>query len=174
MSRAKGRAASGFRPTLPSRAESLSLESLDMSCAVGRESLDIPKFGRESLDMDRESLGVPKFGRESLDMGRKSLVIPKIGRESLDMGRKSLDTGFRDPCPDLDDQILVFPDFRDPCPDFRDQNSVCPDFRRLKLSERLCTLGLNPDVALPLKSEHEFGTSNRVIELDNWRISFML
>ena len=93
---------------------------------MGRESLDIPKFGRESLDMDRESLDVPKFGRESLDMGRKSLVIPKIGRESLDMGRKSLDTGFRDPCPDLDDQNLVCPDFRGPrcnsCPEFLDSN----------------------------------------------------
>ena len=110
MSRAKGRAASGFRPKLNSRAESLSLESLDMSCAVGQESLDIPKFGRESLDM-----------------GRKSLVRPKIGRKSLDMGRKSLDTGFRDQCQDLDDQILVCPDFRGPrcdsCPEFLDSNS---------------------------------------------------
>ena len=109
MSRAKGRAASGFRPKLHSRAESLSLESLDMSRAVGRESLDIPKLGGESLDM----------GRESLDMGRKSLDIPNFGRESLDIGRKSLDTDFGDPCPD----------FRDPCPVFRDQTLVCPDFR---------------------------------------------
>ena len=56
MSRAKVCAASGFRPNLHSRAESLSLESLDMSRAVGRESLDIPKFGRKSLDMGRKSL----------------------------------------------------------------------------------------------------------------------
>ena len=56
----KGRATSGFRPKLHSRAESLTLESLDMSRAVSRESLDIPKFGCESLEM----------GRESLDMGR--------------------------------------------------------------------------------------------------------
>ena len=101
MSRAKGRAASGFRPKLHSRAESLSLESLDMSRFVGRESLDIPKFGRKSLDMGRESLDIPKFGRESLDMGHKSL-----------------DTDFRDPCPDVGDQILVCPEFLDPCPDF--------------------------------------------------------
>ena len=87
----KGRAISGFRPNLHSRAESLSLKSLDMSRAVGRESLDISKFGREILDMGRESLDIPKFGRESLDMGRKSLDIPKLGRESLDMGRESLD-----------------------------------------------------------------------------------
>ena len=52
---------------------------------MGHESLDIPKFGRESLDMGRLSLDIPKFGRESLDMGRESLEIPKIGRESLDM-----------------------------------------------------------------------------------------
>ena len=52
----KSRATSGFRPKLHSRAESLSLESLDMSRAVGRESLDIPKFGRECLEMGRESL----------------------------------------------------------------------------------------------------------------------
>ena len=52
----KSRATSGFRPKLHSRAESLSLENLDMSCAVVRKSLDIPKFGRESLDMGREIL----------------------------------------------------------------------------------------------------------------------
>ena len=129
MSRAKGRAASGFRPKLHSRAASLSLESLDMSRFVGRENLDIPKFGRKSLDMGRESLDIPKFGRESLDMGRKSLDIPKFGRESLDMGHKSLDTDFRDPCPDFGDQILVCPEFRDPCPDFCGQRrDSCPDF----------------------------------------------
>ena len=111
MSRAKCRAASGFRPKLHSRAESLSLESLDMSRFVGRESLDIPKFGRKSLDMGRESLDIPKLGRESLD-------ILKFGCESLDMGHKSLDTDFRDPCLDFGDQILVCPEFRDPCPDF--------------------------------------------------------
>ena len=40
----EGRAASRFRPKLHNRAESLSLESLDMIRAVGRESLDIPKL----------------------------------------------------------------------------------------------------------------------------------
>ena len=108
MSRAKGRASSRFRPKLHSRAESLSLESLDMS---------------------RESLDILKFGRESLDMGRKSLDIPKFGRESLDMGHKSLDTDFRDPCPDFRDQFLVCLDFRGPrrdsCLDFPDSNSQC-------------------------------------------------
>ena len=78
ISRAKGRAASGFRPKLHSR-------------AVGRESLNIPKFGRESLNMGRESLDIPKFGRESLDMGRESLC-----------------PDFRDPCPDLRDQTMQF------------------------------------------------------------------
>ena len=49
---------SGFEPKLHSRVESLSLECLDMSRAVdmNRESLDIPKFGREKLDMGRENL----------------------------------------------------------------------------------------------------------------------
>ena len=32
---------------------------------------------------------------------------------------------------------------------------------RLKLSAQLCNLGLNPDVARPLKSEHKSGTSTR-------------
>ena len=129
----KGRATSGFRPKLHSRAESLSLESLDMSRDVGRESLDLPTFGRESLDMGRKKLDIPKFGRDSLEIGRKSLEIPKFGRESLDMGHKSLDRDFRDPCPDFGDQTLVCPDFRDPCPDFRDQILACPDFRGPRL-----------------------------------------
>ena len=97
----EGHAASEFRPKLHSRAESLSLKSLDMRCAVGRESLDIQKFGRESLDMGRESLDITKFGRESLDMGRESLDIPKFGRESLDIpkfGRESLDMGRESLC----------------------------------------------------------------------------
>ena len=86
MSRAKGRAASGFRPKLHSRTESLSLESLDMSHAMGRKSLDLPNFDCESLDMGRESLDIPKFGRESLDIGCESL-----------------DTDFRNPCPEFSD-----------------------------------------------------------------------
>ena len=97
----KGRATSGFRPNLQSRAESL---SLDMSSAVGRESLDIPKFGRESLD------------------------IPRFGDQSLDMGRESLCPDFCDPCLDFRDQILVCSDFRDLCPDIRDQILACLDF----------------------------------------------
>ena len=112
MSGAKGRAASGFRPKLHSRTESLSLESLDMSRAVGRESLNIPKFGRESLDMGGENLDIRKFGRQSLDMGRESLC-PNV----------------RDPFQDFRDQILVCADFCDPCPDLRDQILVCPEFR---------------------------------------------
>ena len=40
----EGRAASGCRPKLHIRAESLSLESLDMNRAVGRESLHIPNM----------------------------------------------------------------------------------------------------------------------------------
>ena len=87
----EGRAASGYGPKLHCRAESLSLESLDMSHAVGRKSLDIPKFGRESLAVGRKSLVIPKFGRESLAVGRKSLDIPKFGRESLAMGLESLE-----------------------------------------------------------------------------------
>ena len=143
-----------------------------MSRAVGRKSLGISKFGRESLDMSRavgrKSLDIPKFGRESLDMGQASLEIPKFGRESLEMGCESLDTNFRDPCLELRDQVLVCPDSPDPCPDFRDQILVCPDFcgprrdscpdfpdlmsrlSRLKLSARLCNLGLNPEAARPL------------------------
>ena len=123
----EGRTASGFRPKLHSRAESLSLENLEMSLAVGSESLEIPKFGRENLEMGHESPDISKFVCESLDMGRESL------------------------CPDFRDQILVCPDFRDPrhdsCPDFPD---LLPRLSRLKPSARLCNLGLNPDAARPL------------------------
>ena len=94
---------------------------------MGREKLDIQKFGRESLEMGLESLDM---GRESLDIqkfGRESLDIQKFGRESLDMGRESPDTDFRDPYPDFPDQILACPDFRGPrrdtCADFSDSNS---------------------------------------------------
>ena len=45
----EGRTASGYRPKLHCRAESLSLESLDMSHAVGRKSLDIPKFWNDIM-----------------------------------------------------------------------------------------------------------------------------
>ena len=97
----------GIKTTkLHSRAESLSLESLDMSRAVDRESLDIPKFGRISLDMGRESLDIPKFVRESLDMGRESLDLLKFGCESLEMatlGRESLDI------PNMSRDVLVAP-----------------------------------------------------------------
>ena len=102
MSRAKGRTSSGFRLKLHSRADSLSLESLDIRSG---------KHGQESRAVVRESLDIPKTGRESLDMGRESLDILKLGGESLIIGRESL-------CPD----------FRDPCSDFRDQVSVCLDF----------------------------------------------
>ena len=44
-----------------------------MTSAVGRESPNLLKFGRESLDMGRDSLDIPKFGRESLDMGRERM-----------------------------------------------------------------------------------------------------
>ena len=46
-----GRAASGFRPKFHNRAESLRLESLKISRAVVRDSLNIPKMGRKSLGM---------------------------------------------------------------------------------------------------------------------------
>ena len=74
-----------------------------MSRAVGRESLDIPKFGRESLDTD--------FRDPYPDFRKQILICPD----------------FRDPFPDFRDQILVFPDFRyprrDSFPDFPDSNS---------------------------------------------------
>ena len=51
-----GRTASGFTSKLQIRAESLSLESLDISRAVGRESVDMTKFGRESLSKNLDTL----------------------------------------------------------------------------------------------------------------------
>ena len=48
----EGRVSSGITPKLHIRAESLSLESLGMSRTVGCDSLDIPKFGRESLNLE--------------------------------------------------------------------------------------------------------------------------
>ena len=132
MGRAKGRAASGFRPKLHSRAESLSLECLEMSRAVGRVSLYLPKLSRESLVKSRAKGRAasgfrPKLHSRTESLNLESLDIPKFGRENLDMGRKSLDTDFRDPCPEFRDQILVCPDFRGPrrdsCPDYPDSNS---------------------------------------------------
>ena len=80
----KVRPTSGFRPKLHSRAASLRPESLDMSRAVGCESLDIPKFVRESLDMGRESLDIPNSGRERLDTGRAvSGVVWKVAPSPL-------------------------------------------------------------------------------------------
>ena len=70
MSGAKGRAASEFRPKLHSRSESLSLEGLEKSRAVGRKSLDITKFGHESLGMGRKSL--------DSDFRDRILVCPDI------------------------------------------------------------------------------------------------
>ena len=93
MSRAKGRAASGFRSKWHSQAESLSLESLDMSRAVGRESLDMPKFGHKNLEMGRKSL-CPDFRDPCPDFRDQILVCPD----------------FRGPR-------------RDSCPDFTDPNS---------------------------------------------------
>ena len=75
-----------------------------MSRSVGRESLDIPKFGRDSLDMGRESLFVD-FCQPCLDFRDQISVCPD----------------FCNPCPDFRDQVLVRSDFRDLCPDFRDQ-----------------------------------------------------
>ena len=49
-----------FRSKLHSHAEILSMESLELSCAVVREG----------LDMARKSLDKPIFGGERLDMGR--------------------------------------------------------------------------------------------------------
>ena len=45
----KGRATTGFRPKLHSRTESLSMENLDMSRAVGCESLDMATRVLETL-----------------------------------------------------------------------------------------------------------------------------
>ena len=124
----KDSATSGFRPKVHSRTESLSLEILDMNRNVGRESLDIPKIGHESLDMGRGILDIPKFGRLSLDMGPESLC-PDFCDPCLDFRDQFLVwPDFCDPCPDFRDQILVRPDFLDPCPDFRDQILVYLDF----------------------------------------------
>ena len=83
MSVLNGRAISGYRPSLHSCAESLSLDCLDMSSAVGRECLDIPIFGRESLS--------PDFCDPCPDFRDQILVCPD----------------FREPCSVFRDQILV-------------------------------------------------------------------
>ena len=54
------RAATEFRPKLHNQANSLSLESLDVSRIVGRHILDLPKIGRETLVMGRKILDMPK------------------------------------------------------------------------------------------------------------------
>ena len=109
----KGRATSRFRPKLHSRAESLSLESLNMSRAVGRESLEYPKFGHQSLDM---CLSRPNFG-----MSRLLRPISRLSRPNFGKSRLSRPTA-----------------------------RLMSRLARLKLSARLCNLGLNPDAARPL------------------------
>ena len=39
-----------------------------MSRIVGRDILDLPKVGRESLDMGRKIMDISKNGRENLDI----------------------------------------------------------------------------------------------------------
>ena len=89
MSRAKGRVASGFRPELHSRAESLSLESLERSRAVGQKSLDITKFGRKRLEMGHESQDVPKFCCQNLDWEAK--ISPKLHIRAKNLSLECLD-----------------------------------------------------------------------------------
>ena len=101
MNRAMGHATSGFRSKLHSRAESLSLESLEIRST--------------------------KSGHESRRGSRKSGHTKTRSRKSRHGSR--LDTDFCDPFPDFRDQILVCPDFRDPSPEFRDQIFEFPDFR---------------------------------------------
>ena len=121
----EGRAASGFRPKLHSRAESLRLKSLDMSRPVCRKSMDIPKFGRESLDMCRQSLDIPKFGH------RLSRPMSRLSRPNFGMSRFSR--------PNFGMSRLFRPTVR-----------LMSRLSRLKLSARLCNLGLNPDAVRPL------------------------
>ena len=100
-----GRAASVFRLKLYSRTESLRLESLEISRAVCRDSLNLRKLGSKTLEMSHHSLDNSKMGRESLDI----------------QSQKSRNH--------LRDQILVRPDFRDLCLDFGVQILVSSDYR---------------------------------------------
>ena len=108
MSRAMGRAASGFRPKLHNRAESLSFERLDI------------RSGKSRHESGGKTLDIPKFGRESLDMGRKGLV-------------QTFATKFW--------YVQTFQPTR-----------LMSRLFRLKLSARLCNLGLNRDAVRPSKS----------------------
>ena len=135
MSHANSGTASGFRPKLHSRAESLSLESLDMRSG---------KFGRESC-MGRESLGIPKFGRESLDIGPNFQPKSRLSRPNSGMSR------FLRPM-----SRILRPNFgmsRLSRPTLRLNSRVS----RLNLSARLCNLSLNPKATRSSKSGHETG-----------------
>ena len=138
------RAASGCRPKLHSRAESLSMESLDKNSG----NLEM---SRENQDMCFKNLNIPNFDRDSLDIktrtSRKWLSrhsLPKFGisRHSRTMSR------------------LSWPNFgmsrlrgRDSWPKAR---LICR-LSRIKLWARLCNFGLNPDVARPLESGVSLG-----------------
>ena len=141
MSHAKGRAASGFRPKLHSRVESLSLESL------GHESLRGPRKSKHTKIWSRKSRhGSQKSGhRLSLPMSR--LWRPNFGMSRLSQPMSSFSQ------PNFGMSRLSRPTAR-----------LMSRLSRLKFSARLCNLGLNPDVARPLKSGHESGTSTRVAE----------
>ena len=102
------RAASKFSPNLHSRTGSLSLVSLDMSRAVSRHSLDMPKTCRGSL-MGHGSLDIPKTGRKNLVIKSRKSQHTKILSRKLQKLAKTL--------------THIFQNFATLCPDFRDQFS---------------------------------------------------
>ena len=116
----EGHAASGFRHKLHVRTESLSLESLDMSRVVGRESLYIPKFGAKvwtwvakvwtQTFATHVHTFAPNFGMYRLSRPMSRFLQTIFGMSSLSR-----------PMSRLSRQMLVCPDFRNPCPDFCDQ-----------------------------------------------------
>ena len=128
----KGRATSGLRPEVHSRAESLSLESLDMSRAVGRESLDMgrespcPEFCDPCLDFRNQILVCQTFATHvqtfatNFWYARLSRPMSSFSRPNFGMSRLSRPTA-----------------------------RLMSKLSRLKLSARLCNLGLNPDAARP-------------------------
>ena len=81
MSRTKGRAASGFRPKLHSRAESLSLESLDIKSG---------KSGQESRQGSRRLRFRPKLRSraESLSLECLDIKSENSGHESHQGSRR--------------------------------------------------------------------------------------
>ena len=98
-----------------------------------RQNFGVSRLFRPKLRMFRLSRPMPKFSRPNFGMSRLSRTMSTISRPNIGVSR------------------LLQPTAR-----------LMSRLSKLKLSARLCTLGLNLDAGRPSNSGHESVTSTRV------------